>query len=482
MSHVAACLVCLSVVLTGGTGLLTPRFPRPKGPVLRSEYSYDTKYFTQPVDHFSFATSDTFDQRYLINRKYFEGDGGPIFFYTGNEGDITWFGDNTGFMWDIAPKFKAMVVFAEHRYYGDSMPYGKDSYKDPRHLGYLTAEQALADFARLITHLKSSIPGAADSPVVAFGGSYGGMLAAWFRMKYPSSVIGSLAASAPVWQFEGLTPCGSQYSIITQDFQKGSPGCDTRIRKSWDLLNQIGQTAAGREKLSSMFSLCSPLNTTKDVTVTMTQWLLNTWFNLAMVDYPYPASFLEPLPAWPIKEVCSLITKSLDVLEGIAAGATLYYNYTGQATCLNIQESAVSSLGDLGWSFQFCSEMTMPSCSDGVHDMFFPEPWNLTAYMAQCKSAWKVTPRPYWILQQFGGKNITAASNIIFSNGLLDPWSAGGVTESLSDSLVAITIADGAHHLDLRSSNPADPQSVIEAREQEVEIIREWLQQYYSGL
>lgn len=92
-------------------------------------------------------------------------------------------------MWDIAPEFGALLIFAEHRYYGESLPYGNESYTEPKYLGYLTAQQAMADFVDLIEFIKSD-QNLKHSPVIAFGGSYGGMLSAWIRMKYPHIVQG----------------------------------------------------------------------------------------------------------------------------------------------------------------------------------------------------------------------------------------------------------------------------------------------------
>ena len=63
---------------------------------------------------------------------------------------------------------------------------------------------------------------------------------------------------------------------------------------------------------------------------------------------------------------------------------------------------------------------------------------------------------------------------------MLDPWSPGGIHTSLSDSVIAIQIEDGAHHLDLRFSNPADPPSVIAARITEKKMISSWLNQRSS--
>ncbi|MBA0677316.1 hypothetical protein Goari_018731, partial [Gossypium aridum] len=138
-----------------------------------------------------------------------------------SSGDIEWFAQNTGFMFDIAPHFQALLVFIEHRFYGKSIPFGGDkdvAYSNASTLGYLTSTQALADYATLIIDLKKNLT-AVDAPVVVFGGSYGGMLASWFRLKYPHVAIGALASSAPILNFENITSPYSFNNIITQDFR-----------------------------------------------------------------------------------------------------------------------------------------------------------------------------------------------------------------------------------------------------------------------
>lgn len=133
-----------------------------------------------------------------------------------------------------------MIVFAEHRYYGKSMPFGNLSYKDPQHLGYLTSEQALADFADVLQFLNPDM----KRPVITFGGSYGGMLSAWMRMKYPHLVSGALASSAPVLQFPGVVPCDIFNRILTSVYKvaldrnpDGTSGvCADNIKKAWTVL------------------------------------------------------------------------------------------------------------------------------------------------------------------------------------------------------------------------------------------------------
>uniref|UniRef100_A0A1X7T4I0 Uncharacterized protein n=1 Tax=Amphimedon queenslandica TaxID=400682 RepID=A0A1X7T4I0_AMPQE len=81
----------LFILISYTSGLLNPRSLKnlPRGNS-ESSYEYQTLYFKQPIDHFNFESNITFSQRYLLNDAFWDKDnGGPIFFYCGNEGDIT---------------------------------------------------------------------------------------------------------------------------------------------------------------------------------------------------------------------------------------------------------------------------------------------------------------------------------------------------------------------------------------------------------
>ena len=458
------------------------------GSLLRNRVPQENNWKTisvqQKVDHFAFDQASKerhFSQKLLVNLDHWKP-GGSLFFYTGNEGAIELFAQNTGFVFDIAPAFDAAVVFAEHRYYGDSMPFGSlnESFSDWTKSRYLTVEQAMADFADNIVWLKESYLNKSDTPAITFGGSYGGMLAAWMRAKYPSLVQGAIAASAPVWMFPGMQKDGTgPYRIITQVFRDARADCPDKVSKSWDQITAMGKTETGRKQLTNLFRTCKPLD--REGVMSLSSWLEGMYFDMAMVNYPYPTSFLADLPAWPVKEFCSRTNVSEDVVVAVAAGAQMYSNYTGKTKCLDLDSDPAGDLGMTGWDFQACLEMILPISSDKSVDMFPDETFDLKSYVSYCENHWDSTARPYWLKFFFGGMDgydYSGFSNIFFSNGRLDPWAAGGTAiieeEFCLSDCPNILIADGAHHLDLRSSNPADPESVLMARKQEVEAIKRW--------
>lgn len=269
----------------------------------------------------------------------------------------------------------------------------------------MTSEQALADYAYLIKDLKSKRPDLESSPVIALGGSYGGMLSAWFRMKYPNVVTGALAASAPVWQF--VTECSSFLTVVTNAFKKADEKCPKVIQSSWEILNEYGKTKQGLKQLKEVFRLCDPLESVKD----LKDWLSEIYGDVSMANYPYATNFLSPLPAWPVGVMCANITEGfnksggldpLRVLEGIYKGVNVYQNYTGESKCFDIGTSTPFDINMVSWEYQTCTEFVFPFCSNGVTDMFEVDKWDFKEYSKDCFDKYKTVPRDEWPSIHYG--------------------------------------------------------------------------------
>ncbi|KAG5559539.1 hypothetical protein RHGRI_009164 [Rhododendron griersonianum] len=411
-------LILLSISLTIPRTQSTPTFfPRlttyqsslqkQDKPSKKLEIPFKTHYFPQLLDHFTFQpqSSKIFYQKYLVNNRYWR-QGGPIFVYTGNEGNIEWFAANTGFMLDIAPKFNALLVFIEHRFYGESMPFGKDSYKSAETLGYLNSQQALADFAVLIRSLKKNHSSEA-SPVVVFGGSYGG----------------SKLRNSP---------------FVHTQFLDASLNCYEVIKGSWQELEALSAQKEGLAELSKNFRTCkftriiSPSFRNLQSMYSVRNWLWEAFVYTAMVNYPTEANFMMPLPAYPVQEMCKIIdgiSPGATKLSKAFAAASLYYNYSRSEKCFDV-ENGTDAHGLHGWGWQACTEMVMPmTCSN--ESMFPPSSYDYKEFAEDCRTKYGVTPRPHWITTEYGGYRIEqvlkrSGGNIIFSNGMQDPWSRGG--------------------------------------------------------
>ncbi|XP_059850459.1 dipeptidyl peptidase 2 isoform X3 [Hypanus sabinus] len=275
---------------------------------ITSNPKFKEMYVEQLVDHFSFnAHRKTFRQRYLITDQFWSKSIGPIFLYTGNEGDIWDFAKNCGFISELAAEQQALVIFAEH------------------------------------------------------------------------------------------------------DFERVSPDCVSKIREAF-------------------------------------------------------------------KE-----------LEKYIQQQDMFYNSTGTKKCFDIyteyQHCADPTGCGLGsasqaWDFQVCTEVNLLYETNNETDMFPVLPFTEGMRRSYCHSKWGVYPNTEWLKIQYWGEDFKAASNIIFSNGELDPWANGGILRNMTPSVVAYIIEGGAHHLDLRASNPADPQSVTIIRKRESSIISEWVKKY----
>lgn len=429
--------------------------------------------FTTRIDHFNYRNNATYQMRYAVSDEYWNPYEGPIFFYTGNEDPVEYFILNIGLLSEWAPEFGALVVFAEHRYYGESLPFGEESFKGPDYSGFLTSEQALADYADLILWLKMNLRGARRSKVVAFGGSYGGLLSTFLRMKYPHVVDAALASSAPFKMFPGLSSCETYFSAVTAAFEKSSPGCPDIISESWPILDKYGSTPEGCRILQDTFRTCLPLDPSNYTS--FRDWVRNEYTYFAFANYPYASDVVGHLPAYPVKVACSLLrnksdSSDLSVINAVAQAMNVS-NSTGMVICNDVYEAVELD----AWNFQVCTELVQPVCGDGVRDMFYPVEWDPPVFSLGCQERFGVTPDFTKMVETYPIPKLQTASKIFFSNGNLDPWAAYGLRAAPTKDTRYLLIKGAAHHADLLFTRQGEPPSFAAARKVEKKAIKKWI-------
>ncbi|KAG6585994.1 Lysosomal Pro-X carboxypeptidase, partial [Cucurbita argyrosperma subsp. sororia] len=442
-----------------------------------------TFYYKQPLDHFNYQPQsyDTFDQRYVIDFKHWQGVNlnAPIIVGFGSEGDVE---DDISFLdfpIRLASRYKAMLVYLEHRFYGKSVPFGsiEKAMKNASVRGYLNSAQALADYAEMLLHIKKMFA-SQTSPTIVIGASYGGMLASWFRLKYPHIALGALASSAPILYFDNITPQDGYYSIVSKSFKETSQTCYETIRRSWAEVDRIANNKPeGLMILSKRFKTCEKLNGSDELKYYLDYVLTSA----AQYNNPHEK---------PVRGICAAIDeaarKNSDVIEQVVAGVVAFM---GERDCYDVFESGHPNNPIDPFTWQEYSEIVMPIGVSGKDkDSMFPTaPFDFNKFKKDCKALYGVSPNPHWITTLYGGQDLKLilhrfGSNIIFSNGLKDPYSSGGVLHNISESIVAIPTAEGSHCLDLQEGMEDDPEWLISQRKAEMDIIDAWISKYYADL
>jgi serine protease 16 len=222
------------------------------------------QYVSQEQDHFDGTNSKQWNQAYYVNDTFWvPGSDAPIFVCVGGEGPaLTGASVVASVHCSVASQWlaetKALMFGVEHRYYGchNASACPVDSMSSTADLKYLSSRQALGDLAHFKAFATEQYSLTDKNKWVSFGGSYPGMLAGWFRLKFPHLVHASIASSAPVKAKVDM----NEYNDVTaaaygvsDNGVGGSPECTKAIADGHAQIGTMFTTATGRAKLAKLF-------------------------------------------------------------------------------------------------------------------------------------------------------------------------------------------------------------------------------------
>ena len=479
-------------------------------------------------------------QRFYSMGEHFRGPGSPIFLILGGEGAIE---PSNGILYpfvanDLAVSYGAFILQPEHRFYGTSQPISQnyidqarqDGQVDPR-VELLTPDQAIQDAIRLVRFVRDRLGCSRDRfsplycPVITVGGSYPGFLSAMARTAYPHVVDMAYAASAPMKfyaQTMETTGGDEYYQHITNQMDVVFPKCARNIHKT--LVAAIKQLQDQQPVVNaSLIGACSNMlpkyinNNTQTFIDEIVMMVGYTLANFNMAFYP-------PTSETDMQRACQTIfnpttttttttttvssaddndndddTDPFDTLRRFFLLAFASTKKEEHEHCFDMSMQlptgplATISAGDWSgvgtgasgesWDFQTCTlcveRINMAGC--------LPRRiWTIEWLQDHCQKRFNVEPRPYELVKQWKFDDLAAAgaSNILFTNGLVDGWSVAGIKANLSDTLVAMNFEQGAHHSDLsyyKGIHDDATEDIKHGRNHIRALLAKWLEELPGG-
>jgi pimeloyl-ACP methyl ester carboxylesterase len=448
-------------------------------------YNFTMHWFDQRLDHINKLQHGRWWQRYFVYDKYSRLEKNyPLFVFCGAEqGDIYKEWERLGFMLKVARAHGAKVMWLEHRFFGASMPFqGAEAFaKRPDRVGLLSLEQSLADYAAIVRKHRG------DGPVLTFGGSLSGTIAAMMRIQYPTLIDMAFASSAPILGVDGVADPFAWRARLTANFAElGGPGCPDAVRKGFSAM----QSAASNPHGNSSHRLWKAIRPCEAEPISAARWQAVTsmaWARLeALGNFAYPPSKSGIPDACKRMEAAGSGEEVFAALLGFGASAPT------PGGCLNFTRMETSTpesnygVGH-GWSYMACTEVIHPIGANNKTDMFPPYDWTVEALSAGCMSGWSVMPDASYLQRKFGvhvdGHGLKAQvrrsknlpGRILFTYGDYDPWGTMVPKDGWADDVEIIRVPEGAHCSDLETARPEDTDGMKEARRKIAAVLSEWI-------
>ncbi|KAM9663671.1 thymus-specific serine protease-like [Trichechus inunguis] len=356
-------------------------------------------------------------------------------------------------------------------------------------LRYLSSRQALADIANFRTEIARK-RGLTKNKWVTFGGSYGGSLAVWSRIKHPNLFAAAVSSSAPI---QAKLNFYEYNEVIGKILSAHNSECPKAVKEAFAILVHMLKRRKYYSKLETEFMLCEPIkiNSPKDTAFLMINMI-------RLIDLFVREQINKFIKGEPeeinIDNLCDNMTDaSLGSPYDRFTKIIHLFLKSKHVDCLSasysdeLEELSNSSLGYLRikyerqWLYQCCTEFGFFMTTDSKNQPFSGTP--LRYFLQLCSDVFgpefsrdlvargvKTSNRYY------GGFNVNG-SKIIFSNGSNDPWHRLGITKDISKDLPAVFIKGEGHCADVLEQNDTDSAELIQAREKIFQILQKWLKQ-----